>query len=282
VIESYLSRLKGELRVPRRLRARILDESRDHLLELVAGGMSEEEAVRSFGAPDALAREFHEQLAGRSARRASALSGVLLLVLAVLAVSTPATPADTAIAFFAAQVALVGGVLALARSLRYRGAVPPSALRDIYKANAVTLACTAGVAVSFSGAGVVRAALALATIAAAATLARSIARARRVPAGAPEGDAFDDLLAFAPPRLERPALVVAGWIRRHPWLFCALFAAACGLAVGFGHIVTDGGFSGNALDISRAILLLAAIEGSAVVLGYLALGGVLGIRRSRA
>ena len=281
MIEPYLRELGASLHVPRRLRTRILDETRDHLLALVESGMSEDDAVRSFGAPDALAHEFHEQLAGTSARRASAVSGVLLVVLGVVALSTPATPADTAIAFFAAQVALVAGVLALARSLRYRGAVPPSALRDTYRANAVTLACLAIVAVSFSGATVVRAALAVATIAATVALAQSVARARRVPARDPEGDAFDDLLAFAPPPLERPALLAAKWIRRHIWLFCALFATACGLAVGFGHIVTDGGFSGDALRTSRAILLLAAIEGGGVVLGFVALGGVLGIRRSR-
>src|SRR5262249_54001094 len=139
VIESYLHRLQGELRVPRRLRARILDETRDHLLELVEGGMTEEEAVRSVGAADAIAREFHEQLAGVGARRSSALSGVLLVVLAAVAVFTPPTWWFGAIAFFAGQVALVAGVLALARSLRYRDAVPASAVRDIYKANAVTL-----------------------------------------------------------------------------------------------------------------------------------------------
>ena len=282
MIESYLRSLDASLRVSRRLRARILDETRDHLLELVDSGMSEEEAVSSFGSPEALARDFHEQLAGASARRASAVSAVLLPVLAAVAALTPATPADTAIAFFAAQVALVAGVLALARSLRYPGAVPPSALSDIYKANAVTLACAAAVAVSFSGSTLVRAALAVATLAAALALARSVARARRVPVADPEGDAFDDLIAFAPPPLERPARLMAAWIRRHPWTFCALFATACGLALGVGHIVTDGGFGGNTLGAARAVLLLGAIEGAAVVLGYAALGGLLGLRRAKA
>src|SRR5204863_689041 len=129
MIEAYLRELDSSLDAPRRLRARILHETRDHLLELMDSGLDGEEAVRSFGAPDALAREFHEQLAGASAHRSSALTGVMLLALAALAVVTPASWGLAAVAVFAGQVALVSGALALVRSLRYRaeGAVPVSA-----------------------------------------------------------------------------------------------------------------------------------------------------------
>jgi hypothetical protein len=287
MIQSYLRDLEGELRVPRRLRARILDETRDHLLELVDSGMSEVDAVRSFGAADALARDFHEQLAGASAQRASAFSGLMLLGLAALAVVAPASSGAAAVAFFAGQVALVAGGLAVVRSLRYRaeGAVPPSALRDIYRANAVTLACVAVIVVAFaiSDAAIgATAALGAVALAGAFALVRSLARARPLAGREPEGDAYDDLIALAPDPVQAPAAPVAVWIRRHPWLFCAAFAAACGLAVGAGHIASDGGFSGNALGAARAVLLLGAIEGAAVALGFAALGRMLGIRRSRA
>ncbi len=61
------------------------------------------------------------------------------------------------IAWFGAQVAVVAGVLALARSLRYRaegGAVPSDRLADIYRPNAVALACAGALVVALAiGAG---------------------------------------------------------------------------------------------------------------------------------
>jgi hypothetical protein len=214
------------------------------------------------------------------------------VALAGLALVAPASWAGAAIAFFAGQVALAAGALAVVRSLRYRaeGAVPGSALPDIYRANTVVLACVGVIVVSFAirlaahrSPGLLSGTVVLCAVAlvAAVALVRSLARARPVAGGEPEGDAYDDLIALAPVPLQRLGLPVAGWIRRHPWRFCALFAAACGLAVGVGHIVTDGGFSGNAPSAARAVLLIAAIEGAAVVLGYVALGGLLGIRRTR-
>jgi uncharacterized membrane protein len=295
MIQAYLRQLESSLDVPRRLRARILDEARDHLLEMVETGLSEQQAVEAFGAPDALARDFHEQLASSSAHRASAMTGVMLIALAALALVTPPWWGLTAIAFFAGQVAVVAGVLALVRSLRYRaeGAVPASALPDVYRANAVAFACVELVVLSFAIRVVIRgdastalvvatAALGVITTATAVALLRSMARARPLAGAEPEGDAFDDLLALTPPPLEQPALRIIDWIRDHRWRFCALFAAACGLAVGVGHVVTD---HGGAIDPARtalAVLVLASVEGAAVVLGYVALGGVLGIRRARA
>jgi hypothetical protein len=293
VIESYLRALDGELHVPHRLRARILDETRDHLLELVDTGMGEEKAVRSFGAPDALARDFHEQLAGSSAHRASALSGVMLLALAVLAVVTPATWTSATVAFFAGQVGLVAGVLAIVRSLRYRveGAVPASALPDIYRANAVTFISVAVIVVVYAirlpgGAEppvtLAAGALAVLALAGGVALGRSLRRARPLAGPEPDGDAYDDLLALVSAPLRQRALPVAGWIRGHQWRFCALFALGCGLAVGIGHVVTDGGAAPHPARTALAVLVLTAIESSAVVLGYLTLGRVLGIRRARA
>ena len=66
MIDAYLARLEGRLRLAAPEKARVLDELRDHLLEAVAaevaGGASAEEAARRavqrFGEPDALARAF--------------------------------------------------------------------------------------------------------------------------------------------------------------------------------------------------------------------------------
>jgi len=66
VIDDYLARLAGHLRVGDAERARILDEVRDHLLEASASemrrGASAEEAacrvIERFGPPGAVARAF--------------------------------------------------------------------------------------------------------------------------------------------------------------------------------------------------------------------------------
>ena len=203
MIDTYLRQLDGELHVPRRLRRRILDETRDHLLEAVDAGLGEEEAVQAFGAPGALARQFHEQLAGSSAHHASTLSGVMLIAIAALFAAAPVSGTYGPVSVFAGQVAVVAGVLALVRSLRYRaeGAVPASALPDIYRANAVTLACVVAIVVDLAangGSAALAAGSAALAVAGAATLLQSRVRARPLPASEPESDAVDDLLALAP------------------------------------------------------------------------------------
>ncbi len=293
MIEAYLRELDARLAVPRRLRGRILDETRDHLLELVDGGLSEHEAVQAFGAPEALAREFHEQLAGTSAHRSSALTGLMLVVLAVAYAFAPGAWGSGPVVLIAGQIAVVAGVLALVRSLRFRSAhaVPPSRLADIYRANALALGCVALIAIYVAVTGPVMPAAVLGAIALASALAlaRSVARARPVAGGEPEDDAFDDLLALAQ---HAPAIgsQVARHadrlelLRRHPWRFCAAFAATCGLAAGVGHAITDGGLTAlTAGHIARAVaatLVIAAIEGAAVVLAFVAFGRLLGIRRA--
>ena len=61
---------------------------------------------------------------------------------------------------------------------------------------------------------------------------------------------------------------------------------ACGLAVGLGHVLSDGGQpSLTVAHLARSLLgvvVLAAIEGTAIALAFLALGRFLGIRRERA
>ena len=350
MIETYLQELERGLDVPRRLRRRIVDEARDHLCELSARGQelglgeeeAERQAVAAFGPADTVAHDFHQQLASRSAHRSSTLTAVVvvaLLGLCCLALSVPsgahgswaASGPYALIAWFGGQVALVAGALALARSLRYRaegGAVPSDRLADIYRPNAVALACAGALVIALAiGAsahsGSLRgvwaiavvagtAVLGLLALAAATSVARSLARARPI-AAAPRGDAVGDLLALAllvPDVLERgaPRLAaglrsaggcveatatglrtraprLAHWLdlRAHPWRFCALFAAVCGLAVGLGHDLSDGGQASlTVANVARSLLgvaVLAAIEGAVIAVAFLALGRFLGIRR---
>jgi uncharacterized membrane protein len=58
MIEAYLRQLDSVLDVPRRLRARILDETRDHLLEMVETGLSEQQAVEASARPMRLRATF--------------------------------------------------------------------------------------------------------------------------------------------------------------------------------------------------------------------------------
>jgi hypothetical protein len=71
-------------------------------------------------------------------------------------------------------------------------------------------------------------------------------------------------------------------LRRHPWRFALLVALAAGLALAATHAVGEGGPpSLHELPVALlAGLLIVAIEGGAVLLGFLALGGFLGIRGS--
>jgi hypothetical protein len=315
VIEAYLSELAESLDVPPRTRRRILDEARDHLLEVADRGRelgltdseAERRAVEVFGAADVIARGFHEQLATAGAHRSSKLTGALLVGLLVViglagqAGGWPSSGAYGSVAFMLGQVAVVAGALGVARSLRYRGAgpVPADRLVDIRRANGVALGCVGAVVATITVGVVTHArslgdsgwtiALAVAVgglaslgVASGFTLARSAAAARSLPAGPPREDAFDDLLALVPvPQVAGVLAGPVGWIRSRPWRFCALFAAACGLALAAGHGLTDGGLPALG-DIWRALLgglLLASIEGAAVVLAFACLGRYLGIRR---
>jgi HAAS domain-containing protein len=318
VIEAYLHELAGRLDVPTRTRARILAEVRDHLMESAAhhseGGLppreAEERAVDAFGPPAELAHDFHLQLASNSARRSSLLTAVALacsLLLLALIGSGPLSdhaPWTSAglyglVSFFAAQVAVVAGAIGIARWVRYRheALFPAERLEDTRRANAVALACTTAImlaqavglllhagSLGDSGWTIVltaaTAALAVVALGGVAALLRALARSRPVAVTDPErDDALADLLAAG--RLE---VALPGWIdlRAHPWRFCLLFAASCGIAVAAGHALLDGGFATVTwAAIGRmllAALVLAAIEGAAVVTAFASLGRFLRIR----
>lgn len=309
MIDAYLRELAVQLDVPARRRARILAEVRDHLLES-AERHGEEGAIESFGPPAELARDFHLQLASASARRSSALTALALggsLLLLALIGSGPMgdhAPWTSAglyglVSFFAAQVALVAGAIGMARWARYRHEplFPAQRLEDTQRANAVALGCIQAIVVS-QGVGVVihagsvgdsgwtialtvtTAALAVVTLAGMAGLVRALARSRPVAVTDPErDDALADLLAATRLRVSLPE-----WIdmRAHPWRFCLLFAAACGIAAAAGHALLDGGFDAVTWSSVARMLLaglaIATIEGAAVALAFAGLGRFLRIR----
>lgn len=302
MISSYLDSLAAELRVSTRTRTRIVAEVRDHLEETVAAGQTEREAVEAFGDPRELAARFHEQLASSSARRASVRTALLMAVFIVgLALAPTDGFASGIVTWVGAQLAAVASALGLARWLRYRpaGVVPAARLADLYRANGLGVACVGlvGIAQLADGNLVAGALMAAGSALAGVAVARSISRARVVAtATQPEEDALDDLHAVlvlaeqraprfssALRRAGRDALgvpVVARWVnlRRSPWRFCLLFAAACGLGLALQHAVVEGGVS----NVGRGLLaglIIASIEATAVVACFAAFGRFLGIRR---
>jgi len=315
MISAYLESLSDELRVRAKARARILAEARDHLHEGVAARLerglpaadAEREAVDAFGEPRELAARFHEELASASARRASARTALLMAAfLVAVALAALGPPYDFPFGFvvwFGAQLAVVAGALGFVRWLRYRSEpqVPAHRLADVYRANGLAVACVALVALAegadalISGQpalAIVSAAVLTAALATARSVAHAAARARVLPSAPPREDALDDVLVVARmavarcPRLASLAddLPAPRWLdlRRSPWRFCLVFAAACGAALAVQHGVADGGVSIHYVSVWRALaasLLIASIEAAGVVACFAAFGGFLGIRR---
>ncbi len=124
MIADYLAELKARLRVPKRDRARILVEVRDHLDDAVARGRVErlspelaaERAVREFGPAARIATEFNAVSGTRAMRQATtvALTAGIAVVLGFLV--TVRTQPHTRVANSAsigAQVSFFAAVLAL-------------------------------------------------------------------------------------------------------------------------------------------------------------------------
>jgi hypothetical protein len=84
-------------------------------------------------------------------------------------------------------------------------------------------------------------------------------------------------------RNRAPRLMAWLNLRRHPWRFASVVALAAGVALAAAHAVGEGGApSLHELPVALlAGLLIVAIEGGAVLVGFLVLGGFLGIRGSR-
>ncbi|HKN94304.1 MAG TPA: hypothetical protein VJU60_08235 [Thermoleophilaceae bacterium] len=302
MISAYLDRLSAELRVPARTRARILAEARDHIEESIAAGRSEAEALAAFGEPGLLAARFHEELASSSARRASAHTVLLVAVFGIAMTLAAFGPANAfglgIVVFIGAQLAAVAGAIAFVRWLRYRStvAVPSDRLGDIYRANALTAGAIGVVALAelVNGLGAGRPALAvgggvlLAAASAVGLRVRSAsARARVVPAAAPDEDVLDDVVAVGnryAPQLMSAVQRTPAWLdlRHKPWRFCLVFATMCGLALAGWHALVEAGGPPDVSNVARALLagvVIASIEAVAVIACFAAFGRFLGIRR---
>ena len=286
MIATYLDALSAELRVPRRARARILAETRDHLLEAVDAGQTEQDAVAAFGEPREVAARFHEQLASSSARRATGLTLALAITfgVALLAAfgSSNSFPFGV-IVFIGGQLAAVTGALALVRWLRYRSApaVPTERLADLYRTGFVTVGAVAvvGLAETVNGLPIVGGLMLAAALAVGLRVRGAAARARVLPQAPSNEDVVDDVVAVLPQLAS-----VVKWmpLRRDPWRFCLAFAVACGVALAIWHGVVEASGPLDLANFARALLaalVIASIEATAVIACFAAFARPLGIRR---
>jgi hypothetical protein len=293
---SFAARLDRELAargVPRRERSRIRLEYEDH-------AACDAGAEGRLGDPVALARDFADELATDRARRGAWLAvGVLALAAVALAVSqlavggaSRAADAHTIWALWlpglfgiavGPQVALVVGAVAAFGSWRRRGekVLPAASIALIDRRAMVAvgggMTTTLGLilyAFSFAGSepawwmAVVAGTAALVTV----MLAGVAWRVRRTAAIAvsltgPAGDVFDDL------RLTAIGPAGARWtdaLRDHSRLLGAALCVAVGILVAAG--------TGHAESSLAEGLQRGAFEGAAAAVGFVGLGGRLGLR----
>lgn len=281
---DYERRLAHELAaagITGALRRRILAEIGDHLA-------SDHEA--RLGDPRALARQFADELGTERALAAArdgfaglSIAGVLFAVAFVTAGSGAfgVTPKGapgvariaTGLAILAPQVAFVGGMLALLRWWRRRGAVvvPAAEARIIVRraglgvgAGVVTMVSLGAVGllyrpyVSHTWSSVAVAASAVGTVGL-LVAARFVWQALRLlplgPGGA--GDIFTDLGALAP----RP-------LRGRPWVLAGVVAGGVALAITLAGVAASDGYDGALRGIVDGLLCLA---------GFATLGRWLGL-----
>jgi hypothetical protein len=278
---------------------------------------AEREAVRRFGPVQALVQAFHEDEAARAARTAGRASLLLAALLVLIEVNPPGIltwgqagfPAGV-LGFVFGQIALVAGGLTVIRLYRARETRGPRGMRltlvlrgaRVIAACAwVTLLCALTVVHEAHGGPPPASTISLLGLAAALVFLTGLlrrSRRRALAAGVDPGavptadeDALADLTALATRALARfrhrvPSLGRARWLvallhlRRHPWRMATIVALAAGLALGLAHGVGEGGLPPvHRLPIAvLANLIIATIEGTAVLVSYLALGGYLGIR----
>ncbi|MGH3081814.1 MAG: permease prefix domain 1-containing protein [Gaiellaceae bacterium] len=300
-IASYLRELDEELRLKRAPRQRLLVEARDHLRsaadELLLDGRSpaeaEHEAVARFGAAAEVARRFAHAAASSSARTAifwTGLSFVAYTVTALLFVAAaPVWLRDFpqgAASMLALQVAAVAVAVTAVRALRWRRALILDEERLRLVANGAliaTLAVGAGAAAELvvaltrpaaapwgdawaliAGFGLVSVVSLSAVLVATANYARVGAldslQARPAPDETPT--LADDIAAVAP-LLGAQAHAAL----RRPGVTCTALALAAFAAVVLMQPLVVGS------------LVLGGLEATAVVVGYLALGRPLCLRK---
>jgi hypothetical protein len=170
-IERYLVELDAELRLPARVRRRIVAEAREHLRDAsrhtgAFDALAQMQAIESFGTPAAVAADFARELAIGSTHRATRRGGVLFvlsLVLWDLCTSSfihlaPAWVNDgpgSALLWILGQVGLVAGTVSLARArvVRRTNTVDSTRLRYAVRGLIVLATCTA-ITVLLTGIGV--------------------------------------------------------------------------------------------------------------------------------
>lgn len=307
-IAAYLEELERELRLRRAPRLRLLEEVDHHLRDLAAeladGGLSraqaEEQAIERFGDAASVAAGFAEAAASTTTRRAVRAAGAAFAGYAVvfLVFATAASPLlrdfpQGAASFLAIQVAAVALAVAAVRSLRWRGvaAAPSGELAAIARCLSVAClallaagACEAGIAltrpagviawsdgrwlaIGFAAAVVLLLGSALAVIRAgaqAAAVAAMPTRAERRRAEALAADVDALLRGTRLPAVRRVTLTALA----RPWQTVSLTAVAAFLAV------TAVGFR----DGVAGAVVLGAVEATAILVAFVTLGGLLGLR----
>ncbi|MDQ6777288.1 MAG: hypothetical protein M3071_13960 [Actinomycetota bacterium] len=170
LIERYLAELDSELRLPRRLRRRIIAEAREHLHESVSrtapDATAQMRAIQCFGTPAEVATAFTREMAIGSTRRAAHRGG-LLFVLSLVTWEActssfihvaPAWINDgpgSALLWIIGQVGLVAGIVSLARARVARRSATLDAARLRYAVHGlIVLAACSAITVSLAGTGV--------------------------------------------------------------------------------------------------------------------------------
>jgi hypothetical protein len=157
-IDRYLSEIAETLQVRGAVRARILSECRDHLLD-AAADRGEAEAVRAFGPASELAAAFDLESAARRGARSTALTvagvaGIGASTLALIQGAEQSAPVPWAVVFFiAAQLAGASVALALVQALALRRtSMSPSELALLARRNLTALIAAAVTMVASVGA----------------------------------------------------------------------------------------------------------------------------------
>ena len=254
---------------------------------------------------------------GRMAGRAAVFLAALLVLIEVdppgiLTWARAGFPAGV-LGFVFGQIALVAGGLTLVRLYRARETRGPRGVRLtlVLRGARVVTACAwvtllCGLTAVHDAHGAhggppAVSALSLVGLGAVVTFLTGLLRRSRRRASAagvdpgavptPDEDALADLTTLGTRALVRfghrvPSLGRARWLvtvlhlRRHPWRTASIVALAAGLALGLAHGVGEGGLPPvHRLPLAvLASLIIATIEGTAVLVSYLTLGRYLGLR----
>jgi hypothetical protein len=312
-IDDYLGELERELRLRRAPRVRLLAEVEDHLRDLSAEFAAEgrsradaaSQAVARFGAAATVASRFAQATASTTGRRAVNAAALAVVAYAgVVVMFETASPSlrdfpQGGASFFGSQIATVALLIALVRSLRWRGeaAAPKTALVAIARAvalatiplvvagvaeAAVALSRPAGViawsegrwlTLAFAAAGALVLAATIAALRASAQAAAVAALPNQEVSRAPLLDDFDALAEKG--RLPEVVRRCAVALLARPWRATLLVAAAAFVAV------TAVGAFGDRQSLAGACVL-GGIEAAVILATFAAFGRALGLRSAHA